>query len=164
MNLERATGAAPSTSLVRGRSRARRGARVVMLGLALLVAGAATAHARDLCMDYQGGGHIVWKRAKLGGKNRCTPLQGVDTTVGGVALTGMACTSAGGHWVTLTYTAHDYRANTSYFEAANCRLYLPLEPTGYDGLCTGTFISTPGSTGRFAQYAHFSACDVNVPD
>jgi hypothetical protein len=147
------------------RRRTRRTARALTLGLALLLAGAGSAHAaRDLCMDYAGGGHIVWKGAKLGRKNRCTALQGVDTTPGGVALTGMACTSAAGHWVTLSYTAHDYRANTSYYEAATCRLYLPLDPTGYDGLCTGTFISTPGGSGRFTQYAHFSSCDVGVPD
>ena len=161
MNLE----GAREASLVRARSRARRAARGAMLGLALLVAGSATAHARDLCMDYSGGGHIVWKRAKLGGKNRCTSLQGVDaSTGGGVALTGMACTSAEGQWVTLNYTAHDYRQNSSYFEAGTCRVFVPLGPSGYDGLCTGTFISTPGGTGRFSQYAHFSTCDVDVPN
>jgi hypothetical protein len=41
---------------------------------------------------------------------------------------------------------------------------MPLPPNGADALCTGTFISTPGGTGRFTQSAHLSVCDVNVPN
>lgn len=160
MNLGRARGAASSTS----HSRARRAARVGMLGLALLVAGSATAHARDLCMDYSGGGHLVWKRAKLPSKNRCTSLQGVETSDNGMALTGTACTSAAGTVAILNYTAHDYQGASSYFETGTCRVAMPLPPNGADALCTGTFISTPGGTGRFTQSAHLSVCDVNVPN
>ena len=143
-------------------SRRLRAGRVLLAALSLVAVGS-SAYAADVCMEYTGGGSIILKRFKPPSKNKCAPVAGVENATYGGALSGMACTNAAGNSMTLQYTSHDWQGNTSYFESATCRVALPLPTNGNSGTCTGTYISTPGGSGRFLQDALFRFCNANVP-
>lgn len=133
-----------------------------LLVLALATFGTA-AHAKDLCLTYSGGGTIVAKRFKAPRANRCVAVQGFERRANGAVVTGTACTSANGSTLQLSYSGHDWAGASSYFETATCHIGLPVT-VPQAATCTGTFISTPGGSGRFNQTTAVEPCDANVPD
>lgn len=138
--------------------------RMLTAALALVGASVASSQAVDLCFDYSAGGSVVAKRFKIPTRNKCAPFNGVERVNEGGALTGSGCTNAAGDWLIINYSFHDHRINTSYFEAATCRVPLSIQPGGNPGICQGTYLATPGGSGRFNQYAQFYYCNVDVPD
>jgi hypothetical protein len=150
------------TSAGRRSRRLRRGG-MLLLALGLVAATGASAHARDVCMDYSGGGNLVLKGLRVPPKNKCVAMQGFENLALGGTMSGMACTNAQGDGMMLHYTSHDHRVTTSYFESGTCRIRLPIQPGGNGSLCSGTYVVTPGGNGRFDQFAHFYYCDRNVP-
>ena len=151
---------APSPS---GALRRSRGGRRILMALAVVAMSAAGAHARDLCIDFAGGGTIVLKGFRIPGKNRCAPFGGFAQG-DSAALSGAGCTSANGAGLTLHYSSHTRYVNAFYSESGTCRVGVPLPLQGDSGPCSGTYTSLPGgSPTGFYQYATFRYCDVNVP-
>lgn len=133
--------------------------------LAIVAASSVRAHAVvDVCMDYSGGGGLVFKRFKAPGKNKCAPLQGFQNALYGAGVATTACTASTGKVMILHYTSHNWGNSTKYFETATCRVILPITPTGNFESCSGTYLSTPGGPGGFAQYALFRTCNVDIPE
>jgi hypothetical protein len=131
------------------------------MALGVVAMSAAGAHARDVCIDFSGGGTIVLKGFRVPGRNKCAAFGGFENRNGGAALSGSGCTNATGTGLVVHYSAHDRYINFFYSESGNCRVPLPLDNYG---TCSGTYTSLPnGSPTGFFQYGTFRYCDVDVP-
>jgi hypothetical protein len=116
-------------------------------------------------MEFTGGGGLAFKRFKAPVKNTCATLQAFDPATGGAGASATACTSSSGRWMILHYTSHNWEGTTEYSETATCRVLLPIPATfGPLGRCDGSFSSSPGGQGGFAQSAVFHLCTADIPE
>lgn len=143
----------------------RRRLSVLLAAVALVATSAARAHGVDLCMDYTGGGGLAFKRFKAPVKNKCASLQAFDVTAARAGASATACTASTGRWMILHYTSHSWGGTTEYSETATCRVVLPIPATnGNLGRCDGSYVSSPGGQGSFAQSALFHLCTADIPE
>ena len=138
---------------------------MLLLALALVAASAAAAHALDLCVDFYGGGSVAFKNFKIPGKDKCAPAQGFENNYTPTpvrpagTISGMACLPSDFPRLILHYTSS---VGAGYFEVGSCRVTLPIPPEGKTGLCDGTYVLPPDSSG-YTEFATFRYCTVHVP-
>jgi hypothetical protein len=138
--------------------------RKTMLAALMLFAGALTpALAADLCWYSNGGGSMVVKDWRWPGKNKCVPFNGFEPVSLGGVFTGSACTDSTGWNTIVHYAFHSHSLNSSYFETGDCRIQLTNDRPSRGAQCYGTYIATPGGTGRFFDSATLHQCTVDVP-
>lgn len=163
MSSERSNSAGPGTWASRARVRHR--LNLLLAALAIVTASVARVHALDLSADYTGGGGFVLKRFKAPVKNKCAPLQAFENVKSGAGISATACTASTGRWMILHYTSHSWGGQTEYSETATCRVLLPIPAdSGNLGRCDGSFVSSPGGAGGFAQSALFHFCSADIPE
>lgn len=138
---------------------------VLLTGLALVATSASSARAVDMCMAYTGGGGLAFKRFKAPRKNTCAPLQAFEPATKGAGVSATACTTSSGRWMILHYSSHNWEGDAEYSESATCRVLLPIPATsGPLGRCDGSFSTSPGGQGGFAQSAVFQLCTADIPE
>jgi hypothetical protein len=136
--------------------------RILLVALGVVAVSSASAHARDVCIDFIGGAGVVLKRFNPPSRNRCVPIQGFENRPGGGALSGMGCTNHAGTTLIMHYTFDDWGYSTGFSESATCRVTLPIDVAN-GGSCRGTYqTSTDTGQNHFRRPITTRYCIVDI--